>query len=350
MSSKFNILSSIIEDEKIKWYEIWKQSEEKDVFLNPEYAILYNKCDEVAKCAILQTENTTIIYSFIQRKISTLNSEIDYYDIITPYGYGGAQYSGEKSEKIEDEFNKKFEEWCRENNIVSEFIRFTLFAENLIKYNGLIEENNLNIVCNLEKEEEDIWKEFKHKVRKNVKKAKDSNISIKIDEYGETLNEFIKIYYETMDRNNANSQYYFSEDYFKHIVDKLSGSYMIINAIKDEKVISSELILLSNKSMYSFLGGTKSEYFDYRPNDLLKYEAILWGKKKGINYYVLGGGYKREDGIYKYKLAFEPNGTYIYKVGKRILNQNMYDIICDEKLKEKTNEEIDKNYFPLYRI
>lgn len=350
MLGKLKVLSSIVEEEKEEWQTIWNNSEHREVFLSPEYAKAYNTRDEIAKCAILVEENTIIMYTFIQRKICIEYNNETYYDLITPYGYGGPYYSGNKNLEIETKFNEEFEKWCELNNIVSEFIRFTLFDKKLINYNGIIEENNLNVVCNLQKKEEDIWKNFKHKVRKNVKKALNNEVTVQIDENGETLEQFLKIYYETMDRNNASSQYYFSENYFKHIIDKLKGSYIIVNAIRDSEIISTELVLMSSESIYSFLGGTKSEYFDIRPNDILKYKTILWAKEKGLKYYVLGGGYRKEDGIYKYKLAFNPEGVYTYKVGKKILNQEIYDILCNKKLKDKKDNEIDKNYFPLYRI
>lgn len=350
MLGKFKVLSSIIEEEKEQWQEIWDNSEHKEVFLSPEYAKAYNNSDEIAKCAVLIEENTTIMYTFIQRKIDIEYNDKTYYDLITPYGYGGAHYSGNKSIELEIQFNEEFEKWCKLNNIISEFVRFNLFNKNLINYNGIIEENNLNIVCDLQKEEEDIWKNFKHKVRKNIKKALNNDVIVQIDEEGDTLEQFVKIYYETMDRNNASSQYYFSKSYFQHIINKLKGNYIIVNAIKDSEIISTELVLMSSETIYSFLGGTKSEYFDIRPNDILKYKTILWAKEKGLKYYVLGGGYKKEDGIYKYKLAFNPNGIHTYKVGKKILNQNIYDILCNKKLEYNRKDKIDNNYFPLYRI
>ena len=345
----FKVLNSLKNEDEKLWEELWKKTWQKEVFLNPKYAQLYNTKNQTAKCAIYDDEKTIILYVFIQRKIDIELDEYTYYDIITPYGYGGPCYSGIKCEYTEQKFNDLFKVWCRENKIISEFIRFTLFDDQLIYYPGKIENNNFNIICNLEKDEETIWKDFKHKVRTNVRKAISNGVTVRTDENGDSIEDFLEIYYHTMDRNNAKDFYYFSKDYFNSIIKNLKDNYIIVNVINDSEIISTELILISQETMYSFLGGTKSEYFNLRPNDLLKYEAILWGKKNGMKKYVLGGGYEVYDRLYDYKLSFEPKGVYSFKVGKRIFNKKIYNLITDKVLADKSEEEIERNYFPLYR-
>lgn len=351
----FFILNSKNKKDKDIWMRLWNQSKEKEVYMNPDYLELYiDEQNEEAICACFIEDDTSIIYPFIKRPIDLLDeSGPYYYDISTAYGYGGPCYMGYKNESIEVKFWTCFEKWCKENNVVSEFIRFSLFNNQLISYPGNIELNNLNIVCDLTKSEENIWMGFKHKVRKNVKKAKSNGVTVEIDTNGSTIDSFLNIYYSTMDRNNANKTYYFSRKYFEGIIKNLNQNFAIFNAIKDNKIISTELLLLSNESMYSFLGGTDSEFYHLRPNDLLKYEMILWGKRNNKKHYVLGGGYTKEDGIYKYKLGFEPNGIMDYKIGKRILDSEIYDKLVKQNLaniNKSKLELIDEKFFPLYRV
>ena len=40
----------------------------------------------------------------------------------------------------------------------------------------------------------------------------------------------------------------------------------------EDKPISTELIIVNENVMHSFLGGTISDYFNLRPNDFLKIE------------------------------------------------------------------------------
>ncbi|MFR2795618.1 GNAT family N-acetyltransferase [Romboutsia timonensis] len=352
--NKFSILNSKKKVDKDVWMKIWIESKQKEVFLNPNYIELYQEKEDETLCACYIDNETTIIYPFIKRPIDiSIGDNKQYYDIITAYGYGGPYYTGIKCKDKENYFWDKFYTWCIEHNIVSEFIRFSLFEEELASYPGDVELNNLNVVCNLTKSNDDIWMGFKHKVRKNVKKAKSAGVTVEVDLNGDTIDSFIDIYYKTMDRNNANNSYYFSNEYFNKIINQLSDNFVIFNAIKDNKIIATELVLVSEDSMYSFLGGTDSEFYGIRPNDLLKYEMIMWGKNNSKKHYVLGGGYRPQDGIYKYKLGFEPDGVMEYKVGKRIFSEDIYNRIVDKHINTigiKKEELIKQNFFPLYRI
>ena len=41
------------------------------------------------------------------------------------------------------------------------------------------------------------------------------------------------------------------------------------------QAFSGEIILIAGDTLYSYLGGTLSDYFKYRPNDFLKIEVMI---------------------------------------------------------------------------
>ena len=64
---------------------------------------------------------------------NNLLSEV-YYDIETPYGYGGPISNTTDSDFI-FRSNVKFNDWVKSNNIISEFVRFgSKFHEILLKF------------------------------------------------------------------------------------------------------------------------------------------------------------------------------------------------------------------------
>ena len=65
-----------------------------------------------------------------------------------------------------------------------------------------------NVVRNLENPIDDIWMDFKQKVRKNVKRANSYGLEILIDETGAYIEDFLRIYYGTMERSDAEKQFY----------------------------------------------------------------------------------------------------------------------------------------------
>ena len=105
-------------------------------------------------------------------------------------------------------------------------------------------------------------------------------------------------------------------------------------------------MLLSKSNMYSFLGGTRSDYFKLRPNDLLKDKLINWAYTNGFKHYILGGGYGSNDGIYNFKKTFFPNDVAIFYTGRKIVNKNIYNQLSN--ITEETPNTND-TFFPLYR-
>lgn len=341
-----------------KWLALWKSWQQREIYAHPNYLKLYTDEKSRAFCAALQTTNTCILYPFILRDLTVepfwsldIGSAAD---IVTPYGYGGAFVWGNTNiPAITNQFWADFHNWAKKQNLVSEFIRFSLFSDTLLNYPGKKEQKQPNIVRNLNLEENLLWMDFKQKVRKNVNKAKRSGVTIKLDATGENLDDFLRLYEDTMIRRNASEGYYFPRSYFEQIHQTLAGQFMYFHAIHNEKIISTELVLVSAENVYSFLGGTDSNSFNLRPNELLKYEIIIWAKTHHKHQFILGGGYESEDGIYQYKLGFAPEGIIQFYVGHRVLNPDLYEKLVNNKIaliKSKGYEWVpNQNYFPMYR-
>lgn len=91
-----------------------------------------------------------------------------------------------------------------------------------------------------------------------------------------------------MNRLNAESSYNYSLDFFNNYILNNPDSCALAVVYKENLAISVELLLLSDKVVYSFLGGTDNTYFYARPNDFLKFEVFNWSRKNGYEFYFLG--------------------------------------------------------------
>jgi hypothetical protein len=335
-------------------YNIW---ENKEPFAHPSYCLLFCNEKTTAHCAILSTKYGLILYPFLLRDISKENygCETGFYDIISPYGYGGRFIVHcSNKELLFELFEFNFNNWVKKNNIISEVVKFHLFTDEILPYSGNEEIPFRNIVVDLTQSKDEVWSNFDHKVRKNVNKAKRNNLIVISDNTGKHIDDFIKIYHETMDRRSASENYYFNEFFFRQIISKMQGNFIFFYVMQDNNIISTELCLLSSQYIYSFLGGTTSKYFDLRPNDFLKYEIILWGIENNKSAFVLGGGYSGEDGIFKYKNSFAPQGIVDFKIGTKIFNKDIYNLIVESKIKYyKSKLNIDwtpkESFVPSYR-
>ncbi|MDD5457686.1 MAG: GNAT family N-acetyltransferase, partial [Candidatus Margulisbacteria bacterium] len=128
----------------------------------------------------------------------------------------------------------------------------------------------------------------------------------------------------------------------------MTGNYIYLHVLNEGSVISTELVLYGSENCYSFLGGTDHVFFHMRPNDFLKYEIIKWAKEKGLKNFILGGGYGGDDGIFKYKRSFSPNGMCDFYIGKKIFDKEKYKTLTDMRIKKENFEE-NSNFFPEYR-
>jgi hypothetical protein len=156
-----------------------------------------------------------------------------------------------------------------------------------------------------------------------------------------------------MDRRNALSQYYFSREFYETLFRELPGHAMFAHVFHGDRIVSSELILLSTETGYFFLGGTLSEAFSLRPNDLLKHETFLRTREMGIRRFVLGGSYRPEDGLLRYKRSFAPTGIYPFNVGVQVIDTARLEELVGRRRAWESSQGREwapaEGFFPPYR-
>lgn len=276
----------------------------------------------------------------LDEKLAGKIEQGQYFDLITPYGYGG--FWGNISDW--DKLNQAYTEYCLDNHYVCEFVRFELFTDYHKHYDGEVETRTHNVVRSLEMSLDEMWMDFKQKVRKNVKRANRFNLSCIIENSDEHIEDFLRIYYSTMSRTDAEGEYYFSKQFYEEL-NEMKDNVMYFHVVYGDKIVSTELVIYGTENVYSYLGGTDRDYFDVRPNDFLKYEIIKWAKEKGLKNFVLGGGYGADDSIFRYKLCLAPHGENNFYIGRKVFDKEVYDKL----VKMRAGEELNERYFPLYR-
>jgi hypothetical protein len=342
---------------RAEWLQAWSEWPEREVFAHPAYLQLYETDNDRPLCAAWRDENATVLFPLLMRRIPFAGSP-PCCDLSTPYGYGGpfvwsragCGHGKADHDRVSGKYWEAYENWTREQGVVSEFIRFHLFPESLLSsYPGERAFRMTNVVRTLDLPLEELWHDFDYKVRKNVKRARASGIEIIHDPEGSRIEDFLRIYRGTMTRRQALGAYDFPEEFFRRIQAQLGGCHTYFHAVLKGAVIASELVLLSPHHAYSFLGGTDEAYFSHRPNDLLKVAIIEWCRETGRSEFILGGGYQPADGIFRYKLSFAPTGLREFHIGRRILNQAVYGGLVGSRREEDPERRPNPDYFPAYR-
>lgn len=324
-----------------------------DLHYQPKYFALFPYMGE-AQLFVYQEGTETVVYPFFLRKVNLIPGladklSIDLYDITSPYGYGGPLATPTAGVSVFSNFYQCFAGYCASKNIITEFIRFhpILGNHHLIKNHVEVERVSSVVCVNLKGSAEEIWLGYKRNNRKNIKKAYREGLEVILEEAPAHFTDFLAIYHHTLSRNQAGNFYHFSTEFYKYLHKKLKDNFLYAHTLMNGQVISTELLLYNESYIHSFLGGTLEQFYEYRPNNILKHEVINWAKNKGIKYFLLGGGYRDEDGIFRYKLSFASNGVLDFYVGKKVHNQEAVSRLEEIMASKKPRES--EGYFPSYR-
>lgn len=335
--------------EKENWDRIVKSFKNYDVgYLNAYAHAFMIKGDGEPRLLYYNDGNKKAVNVIMVRDVADadiLHGKIPpntYFDISSPYGYGGFWSEGGNYDDVIIEY----ECYCKEQGFISEFVRFHLLTDYKDHFRGTVETHTHNIIRPLQADLDVITADFEHKVRKNLKKAERSGLKIEIDTQGDTLEGFLDIYYNTMERTGAKKEFFFAKEIFEAI-NQMKGNFAYFNVIYEDTVVSTELVVYGSENCYSFLGGTLHDYFSLRPNEFLKFEIIKWAKGMGLKHFILGGGYGSDDGIFHYKKSLSPNGVYNFYIGKKVYDTERYKYL--EELRRADEAVLDENYFPIYR-
>ena len=266
-----------------------------------------------------------------------------YFDLSTPYGYGGWLIEGERTEELFAAYDK----WCVDNGVISEFVRFHPVLENHINADAAYDVMPLGATVTMDlSSPETIWANITSKNRNVIRKAQKNGVKIYNGRYPEIYKEFREIYDRTMDKDNADKYYYFEDEFYRSVLEDLPYNAQVFYAVYEEKVIAAAIFLATNNMMNYHLSGARQEFAYLAPTNLLLYEVALWGHYNGYKSLYLGGGVgSAEDSLFKFKKAFyRHDDLHGFYIGKKIFNHERYDELVN--MRADLNES---GFFPKYR-
>ena len=333
-------------DEKDTWNCIVKSFKQWDVYYLCEYAISFKKHGD-GEPILLYFENgeDRVCYVVMIRDIADdkkFNGRLEknrYFDFETPYGYGGPLTDNELSIESQLFFADELKKYCIDNNVVEQFVRFHPVLKNYKMMPKLFETRYLHDTIFIDTStEESILSNMDSACRNKIRKAQKLGVEV-VCEPISNYQDFIKIYQETMDRDNATDYYYFSDEYFKSLAD-LNDNTCLFYAMLEGTPIASSIMYYNQTFMHYHLSGSLTSYRNYAPTNLLLYEAACWGFKRGITKLHLGGGMEQDDNLFGFKKQFNKNGRLEYYVGRTVFDKNAYGYLMDLRAEDK---DFDRN-------
>lgn len=351
------MISIISIEESEKWDQIVKSFKNFDVYFLSNYSksfkihgdgepilFYYEESDVKAMNVVMKRDIAR------EKRFERNLPEKEYYDITTPYGYGGFVIEGEVTEDCLNRLNKEYILLCKREKIICEFVRFHPVLNNCELLQDIYDVSNLGktILMNL-KSKEQIWSELTSKNRNVIRKAKKFGVEIYYGINIQLIEEFMNLYHETMARDNAKDYYYFAEDFYKSILQDLKYNTIIFYAMYEGKIIAMSMIMQANQKLHYHLSASIKEYQHLAPTNLLLYEVACWGVENGYKSFHLGGGLgSKEDSLFKFKKAFNRNSHLTYSIGRKIFDIEKYEKLVNLRSESK-NIDKSTSFFPVYR-
>lgn len=332
-----------------QWDDIVRTFNEYDVYWLSGYVRAFKIHGDGEPLLFYYNDNETRGINLVMRRDVALDANFKdkipsgkYFDFSTPYGYGGWIIEGGNTDKL----FSSYEEYIKNNGIISEFVRFHPMIKNHLKCENFYEVTELGEVVHIDLESKDtIWNNLTSKNRNMIRKAIKNGVEIHSGNSLENYKEFREIYNETMQRDEADNYYFFGEEFYNSICDDLNKNAKIFWAQKDGKVIASSIMIFANDKMNYHLSGTLKEYGKFAPTNLLLYTAALWGLENGYKTFYLGGGVgSGEDSLFKFKKAFYKGELNHFYIGKKIYDKQNYEMLTDLR-----NDINNSEFFPEYR-
>jgi len=337
--------------EKTAWNSAVKLAKHSDFYHTYCYHELSKNENETPILIKYKDEKSCVLLALLVKEIENT----DYKDARSVYGYTGVLYLSDKSNFDNDNFREELNEYFLEQRIVSIFSRLHPYLEHqedVLDGLGVISSPGDVVFIDLLEPLEVQRQNYSRRLKTQVNKAQRLCTIIK----GETdihIQAFIDIYYENMQRVNANGSYFFDELYFHQLMTcpYFETELSLVLCNETQEIIAGALFIKTDDIVHYHLSGIKEEYLGFNPIKLVIDRMRVKSTNDGYKYLNLGGGRScKQDSLFTFKSSFSKH--YMpFKLWKFIVNEEAYEFLVNKQKQIEANVdfEIDKEFFPAYR-
>lgn len=321
-----------------------------DVCHMPEYHDAYTSRFPGAKAIMFVFEESEqrFAYPFLLAPVLIEGSDTGFYDVSGVYGF-----SGPLSTSSDDSFLNKawscFDQWAQENFVISEFVRFSVYARNHIYAHPRSEVLPNRPISVATFGESELLASLPSKTRNMIRRALKEGFIAKEVNFAEGLKSFRDLYTSTMSRNKATDFFDYDDDYYQRLQQLPTSELALYLVYKDECVVSGAMALLHQEYGFYHLGASNSEWSKFGAGNLALYSMMLGAMDRGVRYFNVGGGRTTayDDPLFVFKRNNGTSSEQFY-IGKRIINPLAYREVA-ERWKQVTGDENIPSQLQFYR-
>jgi serine/alanine adding enzyme len=324
-----------------------------DIFFLSSWLLLWQgHGDGRAMGAVHEDDGNLILYPFLLRELSSidyLGSDFaGYFDALTPFGFGGPLVKHRTPEESIAAFREAFAAWCRDNNVVSEFVRFHPLLDTRLPFERHMEVEEVGQVvwCRLDRGACRVGDQLTQTARRNVRVARESGLSCGIEKSSDAYERFGELYLDNAARRRAPLSERFDGAHFRALRDALGEAQALFGVRHEGELVAGAVFLRGADSAHFHVMAADRRVASLRPANLAFFDALQWARGLGVSAVGLGGGDRGDDELLRFKSGFAPLHAPRF-VGHAIHLPEIY--VLASKRRDQQGEILDCDYFPAYR-
>jgi hypothetical protein len=325
-----------------------------DVYFTPQYGASAAVLDGGTwHCA--RGDRDRILVPYIARPIDAGSGGTAHADAASPYGYCGlyADPGGDPGE-LTRFWNQTRQGW-REQGIVTVFLRFSPMDPGSLRaarhLDGLeLTRRGDTVLVPTGAGRDALWAGMASRSRNMVRKAEKAGLTASV-RAATTADvapgaPFRRLYEQTMDRVGGAAKYYFTDAYYRALLDCPLHLATVCDA--GGTVVAASLVLSHGDRAHYHLACSERDGARLGANNLLVWTILTWAEDGGRRLVHLGGGVSNEDSLFAFKSSFGGERAQFW-TGAVVVDPAAYAALTAAREEALGTSLADSAFFPRYR-
>jgi Acetyltransferase (GNAT) domain len=324
--------------EAIAWQGLLAQFEYSDFYHTFDYVYLESlRINGAPKLLVVNMPSGLVGLIMIFRKIPGENK---YFDATAVYGYNGVLTTTALTATDYHLGIAQIKKALAQRGCVSFFNRESAFTSQRLP--EATEAGN-TIAVDLQQSPAAYEQALAEGHRQEIKSLIKLNYKVINADNDKQLVDFKEIYYQTMQRRSAGTQYFFSKNYFKAILQNVHTSTVLKMVYHDNQVLAGAIFTNQGTNLHYLFSASAINAAPYPVTKLILDQMIRENLQKDkLKKLHLGGGLAgKNDGLFKFKFGFGKTILPFYTT-QWILLPEVYTRLSADVLTENS-------FFPKYR-
>lgn len=299
---------------------------------------------------VFREQGWTVAFPLLVRPIDLPWASDGEMDATSVAGMAGPVATAGMPEGIRRCWLATLHDWLVKQRIVSVYTRlnYTMDQVSLLSGMGSVTQRHLEVSIDLTPSPEEQVARCRRGHRRQI--AEMRHLGFACEEVGpDRLDEFVRLYYETMDEVDADSAFYFEPFYFSFLLREMPDQIHLFRC-RDASGKTAMLVMYSICSgiLHILYGGVDRSHSRYSPVKLVIDDLRERGNALGAKCVLLGSGRTlTRDSLFDFKMGFGGQ-EMVFRTWSHVADPRAYTALCDRAARA-AGVVPDETYFPQYR-